>query len=366
MTHAPDADPIQRFVEGRIGEGRMPGAAWCVVRGGEPVRRGAAGQAAIEPQPVALAVDTPFDLASLTKPLATAPLLVLLEREGRLDLEAPAGDWLEELSGSPYAVASLLSLASHTSGLPAWWPLYLEASSLEGFVAAIAARPPATDPGTTLYSDLGYILLGAILERATGHPLDRLFDQRVSGPLGLSRTAFARPAGRFADAAATERDNGYERSLAGARGKGHGWRRVIPRGQVHDANAHALGGVAGHAGLFAPLDEVVRLTRELLQPRVLPFDARARRRLFEVVPASRGRTVGMQQANEAGATRGILPDAAVGHTGFTGTSLWLDPQCDAIYVLLTNRVHPSVPKPPFQSVRRGFHRLAQLRPHPPK
>ena len=197
-----------------------------------------------------------------------------------------------------------------------------------------------------------------MIGRVTGLGLDRLFRERVAGPLGLSRTGFSSGARRFSDAAATERDNSYERSLAGERGRHFAWRDEIPRGEVHDANAHALGGVAAHAGLFGTASEVARIARELLRPGVLALDQDARRRLLQVVPPSRGRTVGMVVAAHARSARGILADDAPGHTGFTGTSLWLEPTVDRHYVLLTNRVHPRVPRREFQRLRRGFHRLA--------
>ncbi len=172
------------------------------------------------------------------------------------------------------------------------------------------------------------------------------------------RTGFAVEPGAFGDAAPTERGNAYERGLAGPAGRAHGWRTGILRGQVHDANAHALGGAAGHAGLFGTAGEVARLGRELLRPERIPLGDRARGRLFDVVPKSLGRTVGMVAASGSMATRGLLPERAVGHTGFTGTSCWLDPDAGRLFVLLTNRVHPVVSDRDFQPVRRGFHRLA--------
>jgi CubicO group peptidase (beta-lactamase class C family) len=357
---APD-DPLRRFLAARVAEGCMPGASWWVSEHRRPVSRGAVGSAVAGQEAEPVEESTPFDLASLTKPLVTATLLVLMERDGRLDLEAPLDSVLEEARGSPIGSRSLLSLATHTSGLTPWAPLYLRASSREEYVAEILAQPPAVPAGRTLYSDPGYILLGIVLERVSRRRLDQLFDERVARPTGVARTGFAAGGREFPDAAATERGNRYERSLAGEAGKGHRWRHAIPRGEVHDANAHGLGGVAGHAGLFGTAEEVARLGGEILRPRALPFDARARERLLRVAPPSDGRTVGMVTAAWSSAGRGILPADAPGHTGFTGTSLWLDVAADRCYVLLTNRVHPRVPDRNFQWVRRGFHRLAVRR-----
>jgi CubicO group peptidase (beta-lactamase class C family) len=210
----------------------------------------------------------------------------------------------------------------------------------------------------TRYSDPGYIVLGAVLERATGQTLDELFRQRIAVPLGLARTGFATPREAFEDAAATETGNEYERELAGAEGAGHRFRETIPRGQVHDGNAHALSGIAGHAGLFGTAGEVAAVGREILTPRILPLDPGSRGRLLRPGGEAGDRTVGFLAAAGAGAARGILPDRAVGHVGFTGTSIWLDPERERVLVLLTNRVHPRVPEADFRWVRRGFHRLA--------
>ena len=350
--------PIERFLAARVADGWTPGAAWWVARGEKPVEFGAVGHAVATPASEPLSTNTPFDLASLTKPLSTATLLVLAEQEGALDLQSPVGEHLVELDGSPWRETSLLSLATHSAGLPAWKPLCAEAGSMEGYLRAIAGTPRAVPEGTTLYSDLGYMLLGEVLARTAGESLAVQFRRRIAEPLGLERTGFAERPDAFSDAAATEEGNDYERQLAGPAGARHNWRSDSIRGQVHDANAHGLGGVAGHAGLFAPIRELAALGAELLRPQKIPLGDRARDRLMRVVPGSTGRTVGFVAASHSTAASGILPGHSPGHTGFTGTSLWLEPSRGLLFVLLTNRVHPKVSPRNFQLVRRGFHRLA--------
>lgn len=333
----------------------MPGAAWWV-EGPGGVRRGAVGLAAELPTRAPATERTPYDLASLTKPLATAPLLVLLEQEGILDLDAPAGSFLGSLAGSAWAAASLVSLARHTAGLPAWLPLFASGENIEDYLARIALEPLAHPVGRTLYSDLGYIILGAVLERVTSKGLPGLFEQRIARPLGLERTAFALRGETFTDAAATELANDYERAMAGTAGAGYRWRTRISRGEVHDANANGLGGAAGHAGLFGTAAEVADIVREFMKPHTLVLGDRARERLLRPVG---GRTIGWVAAGVSAAARGILPDEAPGHSGFTGTSVWIDPAEEKLFVLLTNRVHPAVPAREFQWLRRGFHRMAR-------
>jgi CubicO group peptidase (beta-lactamase class C family) len=350
-------DSVARYLKARINAGRMPGAVWAISGPSGIVSESALGHAAVEPERVEAGIGTLYDLASLTKPLCTGLALVILEEQGRCSLDAPAVEWLPELEGSAYADVSLLRFAAHTAGLPAWRPLYLTGSGAAAFLAAIAAEP-ADAPVKTVYSDLGYICLGIAIERIVGRPLDVWFEESVATVLGLKRLGFATRVDCSA-AAPTERGNDYERSLAGDAGARGAWRRSMIHGEVHDGNAHALGGVAGHAGLFGALGDVVTLASELIRPQALALGARARERLLtEALPGS-GRTIGFVQAAASDAARGVFAADAPGHVGFTGCSLWLEPARGFIYVLLTNRVHPVVDGEGFQSVRLGFHRAAR-------
>ena len=187
----------------------MSGASWWVGRRGRAVSRGALGSVAADHDAEPVTETTPFDLASLTKPLATATLLVLLEAAGRLDLDAPLGALLEEARGSAIEGRSLFSLATHTSGLPAWAPLCARAGDLAGYVREIVRHTPLASEGSARYSDLGYILLGAVLERLVERDLAAAFEERVARPLGLSRLGFAVGGRSFTDAAATDTDAFY-------------------------------------------------------------------------------------------------------------------------------------------------------------
>jgi CubicO group peptidase (beta-lactamase class C family) len=335
----------------------MPGAVWAVSGPSGIISEWALGHAAFEPERVEAGTGTLYDLASLTKPLCTGLALVILEEQGRCSLDAPAVEWLPELEGSAYSDVSLLRFAAHTAGFPAWRPLYLTGSDGAAFLATIAAEP-AGAPGKTVYSDLGYVCLGIAIERIVGRPLDVWFEESVATVLGLEHLGFATRVDCSA-AAPTERGNVYERSLVGDAGARHAWRRSMIRGEVHDGNAYALGGVAGHSGLFGALGDVVTLASELIRPRALTLGARARERLLlEALPGS-GRTVGFVQAVASAAARGVFADDAPGHVGFSGPSLWLEPDRGVVYVLLTNRVHPVVGGADFQAVRLGFHRTAR-------
>lgn len=350
-------DPVGSWLASRATARVTPGGTWWV-EGPGVLSHGAAGECAVVPEPEGATETIRYDLASLTKPLCTALLGALLEQDGHVSLDTPVAEIVTEFDGTPYASASLLALGSHRAGLPAWRPLYLAAGSLDGYLRAIAATPPVESAHPDVYSDLGYIVLGAALERIAGAPLDRLFRERVSGPLGLDGLGFA---GRSSGgpAAPTERGNEYEREMAGEEGTGFRWRTDVIRGEVHDVNAHMLGGIAGHAGLFGTAGDVAAVGREILSSKVLKIDARARDRLLLPSHRDTDRTFGFALARGSEAARGVLPDDAPGHTGFTGTSVWLDPEEDAVYVLLTNRVHPRVAPGSFQPERIAFHRLAR-------
>jgi CubicO group peptidase (beta-lactamase class C family) len=356
---SPSSAAITGLLDRATQLGRLPGAVFRLEDARGVVASGAVGRASsIDPLEPA-DEGRPYDLASLTKALATAPLIALLASAGRLDLDGRIADYLDELRDAPCGQASLGALATHTAGLAAWHPLYLEGAGSADFLQALARMPLAGPPGRAVYSDLGYMLLGWVVERVAALPLDEAFTQHVARPLGLERLGYARDPRAFADAAPTEIGNEYERVLAGTRGARHAWRRGSLRGEVHDGNAHALGGVAGHAGLFGTAADVCRLGRELLEPRHLPLSPREKRSILQPLAPAVGRTLGMVLASHARAARGILPDSAPGHTGFTGTSIWLLPEAGAVLVLLTNRVHPSVPTAEFAPLRRAFHRLAR-------
>lgn len=353
----PSKDAVARVLARHVADGAAPGAQWWVGGPDGAISSGALGLASREPQAEPATEATPYDLASLTKPLATSVLAVILEREGRLSSAATLGASFPELGGTPYADATLRDAAYHRAGFPAWKALYLEGATREDYVASIAAAPPGAPRGTTIYSDLGYLLLGFAIERAGGAALDRLFEERVARPLGLPRCGFAGRSDKFRDAAPTEHGNVYERRLAGEGAPAGRFRDEMIRGAVHDGNAWGLGGVAGHAGLFGTAGEVAKIAIALLEPPRLGRP----RGSFEAMlgrPDAGGRTLGFLTAGRTESVRDVLRDGAVGHFGFTGTSLWIEPEASRVYVLLTNRVHPAVPAEDFVATRRAFHAAA--------
>ena len=356
---------LAEFLRAQVSAGSFPGATWLVSSRGRVVDEGAVGDAVVVPQRVAATRETLYDLASLTKPLATALLAVRLQTTGRLRLDDRVARHLPEWrTGDDREGLTLLDLLTHRSGLPAWVPLYLYAHDVPGRVAHLASMPRTGVPllGVT-YSCPNYLLAGFAVERSGGGRLDALFRTHVAEPLGLGDILFRPGPGLLARIAATETGNARERELAGPVGDGYNaWRTDVIRGEVHDNNAHTLGGVAGNAGLFGTARAVARLA-ELFLPGG-PALGHEERALFGhnfTSGLEQDRAVGFQLATTPGCSAGPgIGERGFGHTGFTGTSLWIDPEARRVVTLLTNRVHPRFREFDMNAVRREFHALAAV------
>ncbi len=357
-------DPIRDFLAARIEAGDTPSASWCVTGPERIIAEGVLGHAVLEPHREPATPDTLYDLASLTKPLVTAALTLLLGRELGMRREDSIVRYLPELDRMRLKPITLQHLMTHTSGLPAWMPLYISAGSLEGYLRLIRDAGLQAGPGAqVIYSDLGYMLLGEALARCATMSLDALARQAIFTPLGLGSTLFTPGAARKVQVAATEDSCKYERRMAGdAAARYTGWRGGIIRGEVHDQNAWALGGVAGHAGLFSTARETARIAGEYLGWGCSMLDGESRRLAAEdLTPGlAESRSIAFRVAlrGETAAGPALSPES-FGHNGFTGTSVWIDPRRQRVHVLLTNRVHPvATDAVDMQALRRGFHAAA--------
>jgi CubicO group peptidase (beta-lactamase class C family) len=331
--------------------GAFPGGSVLVGTSREILAAAAAGEAAVEPERQTLTPATLFDLASLTKPLATGALARLALKRG-LALEDPPGRYFSEWKKTCFEGITVERLLTHTSGLPAWYPLYTGGEGRSAYRRRLSQIEPESPPGrAVVYSDLGLLLAGDILELLFSSTLDRAFDDLVAAPSG-SAARFLPP--RVEDCAATERGDRVERRMTAERGLSYaGFADGVVRGEVHDGNARRRGGVAGNAGLFGTAEDVWRLARPWLDPSAREFFASDR---TPELPEARG--LAWQLRRGAGSAIPEFSEGAFGHTGFTGTSVWIDPERDAIFVLLTNRIHPDAREESFHPVRHRFHRAA--------
>ena len=360
-------EAISAMLAERIAAGNFPSAAYAVAEGARVVFSDALGDAVREPERLAATPDTIYDLASLTKPLVTGLLCALFVERASLELDAPISRHLPEFDREDKRPLTARHLLTHTSGLPAWLPLYFTAGGERGRVPeAIAAVPLEHAPGArVVYSDLGFITLGLLLSKLSGVPLAELARREIFGPLGLQRTFFnPERALRTGVAACESGGNLYERETCAHRegADSFAWREGLIWGEVHDGNAHFLGGAAGHAGLFSTAFETTRIAAQFLaeQSRLLSPETCRLFRTNMTEGLNEARSLAWQLAATKDSTAGpALPPDAFGHLGFTGTSCWLDPRRQRTFVLLTNRTHARpLPFVNINSTRRRFHTLA--------
>jgi CubicO group peptidase (beta-lactamase class C family) len=324
--------------------GSADGAEWCE----------AVGALGYDPDERSVSPDTVYDLASLTKPIATATVAMRLVEAGRVALDTPVTTLVPRWRGVDRSGVTIRDLLEHTAGLPAWAPLWGARSGREAIISAACGTALEYAPRSrSLYSDLGFIVLGAALEEAGQAPLDEQFRQIGSAWAADDdqppMLAFNPPPSSRALTAPTRVSDARERLLIG---------------EVDDDNAWAMGGVAGHAGLFGTAAGVGAFARALM--RAARGDVDAGHRLAgariisaflspSTVPGS-SRALGWDLMRTTSSCGSRMSPAAFGHTGFTGTSLWIDPGLDCYAVLLTNRVHPlAESNEPMQATRRAFH-----------
>lgn len=345
-------DTTYKLVADAVQSGLFPGAAFAVGTSKGLYRSGFLGNRSLEPEVLPLSEDTLFDLASLTKVVATTTLFMLFQEKGMLSTLKPVSEYVKGFSAGDKQSVTLRNLLTHTSGLPAHVRLDLLCGTREEAIAFLKEMPLEYAPGKkVVYSCLGFILLGHMLEITGGDRLDRLCQKYIFEPLGMNNTGFNL---NSQNAAATEYEENDGKMLMGC---------------VHDENARLLGGIAGNAGLFSTLEDMVIFTSMLVNN-----GAHEGRQFLSgtSVAAMTGNYTGHLNEDrgfgwslkghrlhdidvKTTAAGDLLSPAAFGHTGFTGTSLFIDPELDLYGILLTNSVHPSRSKSSIQKFRPLFY-----------
>jgi CubicO group peptidase (beta-lactamase class C family) len=358
---------VEQAFNGAIENGVIPGATIVVRRGADVAFEGAFGLRSIEPARTPAKIETVYDLSSLTKALATTVAVMLLARDGKFRLDDRVTRFFPNFGVHGKTAVTFRHLLAHCAGLPAWRPFYQRIAEIEkggrvNLMASYGAKeftyeeihrekpdaPPAT---TAIYSDLGFIMLGETIEKVAGVALNRFCREKIFRPLGLRATDYidislvrSRRLEPVTDMfAPTENCPSRMRLLVG---------------EVDDENAFAMGGVAGHAGLFAPVREVDRIARELIACYAGRSDLVPQKIVREfwtrdsTVPGSTW-ALGWDTPSPQGSSSGrYFSPNAVGHLGFTGTSIWIEPEREIAVSMLTNRVHP----------RRDNQRIREFRP----
>lgn len=365
------ADPIADKMQQGVDEGVFPGAVLLVSHKGQTVHHAAYGCACLIPEHEPATVDTIYDLASLTKPIATATAAAFLVADGKLGLDDPLERFVPELTQDDLRKATIRHLLNHTSGLPAWRPFYEQIipdgkrlrdrplAERRAVIFDAIHREPLTEPigGRCLYSDLGFILLGEILERIVKQEWAAFIHVVMFPRLGAQGLFYMSEGGSTSGLlvgarqfAATEQDD---------------WRGRMIRGEVHDENAAVMGGVSTHAGLFGTAVSVARA--------VSPWLAAVRGEASSIPASWAKEFVRKQSIDPQGSwalgwdtpstgpggapssSGSYFSPAAFGHLGYAGTSVWVDPERELIVVLLTNRVHPTRKNDKIRTFRPAIH-----------
>jgi CubicO group peptidase (beta-lactamase class C family) len=321
-------------IEDAIAQRKTPGAVLLVGCGDNVVYLKAYGNRAVEPQKVPMTTDTVFDLASMTKPMATATSILILAERGKLDLHAPVAKYIPEFGQNGKDTITVEQLLLHRGGLIADNPMKDYEDGPQLAMQRIWELKPRSEPGTKfVYTDVGPIVLGELVHRVSGKRLDEFARDEIFKPLGMSQTSFAPlDEDRLKRCAPTEKRNGR-----------------FMLGEVHDPRSYALGGVAGHAGLFGTAEDASKWCRMLINggeldgKRVLSANTIAEMTKMRCLPDGTGcRGYGVDIDSSFSSCRGqrFARGTTFGHTGYTGTMFWIDPVNKVYFILLTNRVHP--------------------------
>ncbi len=366
-------DSVDRALATAVQEGVFPGAVLAVRVRKRLVYHRAVGRVSSEPPGAPAQVRTIYDLASLTKPLATATSVLWLVQQGRLTLDHQLDDLLPELKDRPIGSATVFHLLTHSSGLPAWRPYYERIAEQDrltpGFWGSEAARRAVIGyireetllhniGERSVYSDLGFMLLGFIVERVSGQSFSAFCREHLFEPLGADPLGFATPT---ADGITVGGRTVFDRDAVAAT-EYDAWRGRVLRGEVHDENASALGGAAGHAGLFGTAEAVLAVSGAWLDAyhgRPGPFKSELARQFVtrqDRVPQSTW-ALGWDTPSAPSSVGSRFSRQSFGHLGYTGTSLWIDPIQELEVVLLSNRVHPTRRNTRIQRFRPLIHDL---------
>ena len=352
---------LERAIAARV----FPACSVAVTLRGELIAHKALGRFTYDPTSPEVTTASIFDLASLTKVVATTAMAMILYERGLLDLEAPVTAIVPEFAGafSDGAFAendprrreiTLRMLLAHSSGLPAYEKLFLRAQTREGLLQAAFSTPLTVDPGTRAeYSDIGFILLGVVLERLADEALDLFCQREIFGPLGMAHTTF-NPAADLKDCIPPTADD-------------RAFRHRIIQGEVQDENASVLGGVAGHAGLFSTAEDLAIFAHAMLNgghpilrsSNIQSLSVQSSTvELFsrrEPAPEGTSRALGWDTPSAPSQSGKYFSARSFGHLGYTGTSLWIDPDCQLSIALLTNRTWPDCQNEAIRQVRPAFH-----------
>jgi len=381
--------PISEFLQTRIDAKDFPSAVYLVAEKGEIILQDAIGFAVVEPERIEATLDTIYDLASLTKVLVTTLLCAKLIGNGEISLSDKISRYFSQFDTDEKRDITIQNLLTHTSGFQAWKPFYLSENApqsyeakylgdsdkkINDFVLNEISQTPLENPinSKVVYSDFNFLMLGFLVEKIykEGLNLDyiflnHIFTSEIITRLGFTRTFIGELDTLRREIAASEFGNQYEKNTCSELGydvSKYNWRNYQIWGEVHDGNCYFMNGVSGHAGLFSTAEETFKIAQQFLadQTSLLKPETCKLFRTNFTPNLNEARSIGFQLAETTDSTASLaLAKDSFGHLGFTGTSLWIEPEQERIFILLTNRTHArELPFVNINSTRRKFHELA--------
>lgn len=372
------SEQISEFLQSRIDAKDFPSAVYLVAEKGEIIFQDALGFAVVEPEKIEAKLDTIYDLASLTKVLVTGLLCAKLIESSEISLNDKISQYFSEFDTDEKREITIENLLTHTSGFVAWMPFYsgfiLPSSSVEMLIKVIAQKELLNPPNTTVvYSDLNFILLGFLIQRINAdYPIyfNAITNKEIFTPLELQQTRFNPRKDLIKEIAASEMGNEFEKQTCIELGYEIEYeyfpftpfRDYQIWGEVHDGNCYFMNGVSGHAGLFSTAEETFKIAQQFLPnyTKILKPETCELFRTNFTKGMNEARSIAFQLAEtpESTASNALAKDS-FGHLGFTGTMLWIEPETERIFILLTNRTHArELPFVNINSVRRRFNELA--------
>lgn len=373
---------ISAFLQSRIDAKDFPSAVYLVAEKGEIILQDALGFAVVEPRKVEARIETIYDLASLTKPLVTGLLCAKLIESSEMNLTDKIAKYFSEFDKNEKREITIANLLTHTSGFQSWKPFYLSQNSpslfeakyigyadeqINNFILNEISETPLENSinSKVIYSDFNFLLLGFLIEKINEKDLLNIFAAEIMIRLGLTRTFIGGLAGLKMEIAASEFGNKYEKQTcidSGYDVSNYKWRDYQIWSEVHDGNCYFMNGVSGHAGLFSTAEEIFKIAQQFLPNQTILLKSETCK-LFSTnytKGLNEARSIAFQLAETPDSTASnALSKDSFGHLGFTGTSLWIEPETERIFILLTNRTHDrEFPFVNINSTRRKFHELA--------
>ncbi len=353
---------INNYLRSEIEKGSFPGFNYLIGEKDRILEYGYGGYKTLLPDKEEVDEYTIYDLASITKPLVTATIVLILHRQKVLDINDNIDKYLAQLMKLSNNKIKIRDLLSHCGGVIEWYPLFIYGNTLGEYIEAISRMALIYEPcKETRYSCIGYIILTAIIEKVTGKNIKGIYKEIIIDRLKLGDTYFHSDERLRDKTAATEAGSKYEMKMVENLGLEYKkWRDYLIRGEVHDSNSYFANSCTGNSGLFSNIYDLFKIGQIYYEDGNI-LDNKLLRYFYKnnTVFSDEHYSLGWKLSTSKDSVGGVISNHAIGHSGFTGTSIWVEPFNKKIYILLTNRIHPEVKNIDMNQIRGNFHKLAK-------